>query len=213
MPYISNTDEDRRRMLAAIDVESMEDLFADIPSELRARSFRLPAGRSEMDVRAHLRDLAEQNDTGLAVFLGGGFYDHYVPAAVDALLRRGELYTPYTPYQPEVSQGTLQAIYEYQTAICRLTGMDVANASHYDGATAAAEAVIMAYGHFRQKRKKVLVSRAVNPQYRAVMRTYMQGSPELKITGDEPEVGIDAGLGCGAFQLFGRFFRHVLGEV
>ncbi|NLW50779.1 MAG: aminomethyl-transferring glycine dehydrogenase subunit GcvPA [Candidatus Brocadiaceae bacterium] len=175
MPYISNTDEDRRRMLAAIDVESMEDLFADIPSELRARSFRLPAGRSEMDVRAHLRDLAEQNDTGLAVFLGGGFYDHYVPAAVDALLRRGELYTPYTPYQPEVSQGTLQAIYEYQTAICRLTGMEVANASLYDGGTALCEAVMMALR--TTGRSRVVLAGGVNPIYRRMLAAYTRNLP------------------------------------
>ena len=127
-------------------------------------------------------------------FLGAGAYDHYIPAIIDNILQRGEWYTSYTPYQPEISQGTLQAIFEFQSLICQLTGMDVCNASHYDGATAAAEAMILADSHFRGKRNKFLVSRAVNPQYRAVMRTYFQTHGDVHILGDEPETGIETDL-------------------
>jgi glycine dehydrogenase subunit 1 len=145
-----------------------------------------------MEALAELENIASANATtkDFINFIGAGAYDHYIPAAVDNLLQRGEFYTAYTPYQPEISQGTLQAIFEFQSLICRLTGMDVANASHYDGATAAAEAVILAYGHFRNKRKKILVSRAVNPEYRETMRSYMQGDQSLKFLGDDIESGI-----------------------
>ena len=170
MTYISNTEDERRRMLATIGVDSVDDLFADIPPELRAGRFELPAGRSEQQVRRHLHRLAAKNASELTLFLGGGFYDHYVPAAVDALLRRGEFTTAYTPYQPEVAQGTLQAMYEYQTAICRLTAMDVANASLYDGGTALYEAAMMALRI--TGRNKVILDSGVNPIYRNMLYCY-----------------------------------------
>jgi glycine dehydrogenase subunit 1 len=124
-------------------------------------------------------------------FLGAGMYNHYIPSVVDHMLRRGEFYTAYTPYQPEISQGTLQAIFEYQSLMCALTGMDVSNASHYDGATATAEAVNLAYAQFRGKRRKVIVSPTLHPQYRAVIRTYMQGM-ELEVAGDDPNADLDS---------------------
>ncbi len=138
-----------------------------------------------MEVRWELENLASANFTTAEgpCFLGAGAYRHYVPAVVDAVLRRGEFYTAYTPYQPEVSQGTLQAIFEYQTMICELTGMEVSNASHYDGATATAEAVITAINVHRLKRRKILLSPWVHPEYRAVVRTYTQGMG-LNILGD-----------------------------
>ena len=143
MPYISNTDKQRKEMLSALGLSSIEDLFKDIPSKLKAPSFDIPAGKSELEVRRHLSYLAEKNNTRLVCFLGGGFYDHFIPSAVDSIISRSEFYTAYTPYQPEISQGTLQAMYEYQSAICNLTEMDAANASLYDGGTALYEAVMM----------------------------------------------------------------------
>ena len=142
MPYIANTDAQRREMLAAIGLSEMDELFADIPARQRVRGLGLPDGISETEAYARLRDLSKRNATDLVCFVGGGFYDHFIPAAVDAIAARSEFYTAYTPYQPEASQGTLQAIFEYQTAICRLTGMEVANASLYDGGTALYEAAI-----------------------------------------------------------------------
>ncbi len=170
MSYVSITEEQRRQMLEAIGVESVEALFADIPAELRTEGLDVPPGASEMEVRRHLRRLSEKNAADLVLFVGGGVYDHYVPAAVDALLRRGEFYTAYTPYQAEASQGTLQAIYEYQTAVCRLTGMEVANASLYDGGTALYEAAIMALRI--TARNKILLDSGVNPVYRNMLQCY-----------------------------------------
>jgi glycine dehydrogenase subunit 1 len=137
-----------------------------------------------------MQELAAANASTkeLISFLGAGAYQHYVPAAVDALLQRGEFFTAYTPYQPEIAQGTLQAIFEYQSLIAGLTGMEVSNASHYDGATATAEAVIMALHNFREKRNTILVSPSVHPQYRETVRSYMAGYKDLKITGDENNV-------------------------
>jgi glycine dehydrogenase subunit 1 len=148
-----------------------------------------------MEAAADLQEIAAANESvrDLACFLGAGAYNHYTPAAVDMLIRRGEFYTAYTPYQPEISQGTLQAIFEYQSLIANLTGMDVCNASHYDGATATAEAVIMAYSNFRGKRTKVVVSPSIHPHYRETIRTYTQGFADLVITGDGPDADLDAG--------------------
>jgi len=146
MPYIPHSDGDRSAMLAAIGARSIKDLFADVPERARFPELDLPPALSEMEARWELEALADANlsTAGGPCFLGAGAYHHFVPAVVDSFLRRGEFYTAYTPYQPEVSQGTLQAIFEYQTMICNLTGMEVSNASHYDGATATAEAVITA---------------------------------------------------------------------
>jgi len=186
MPYIPHSDEDRNAMLAAIGVRSIEELFEDVPEHVRFPELDLPPALSEMEARWELEMLAEADLTtvGGPSFLGAGAYRHFVPAVVDSFLRRGEFYTAYTPYQPEVSQGTLQAIFEYQTMICALTGMEVSNASHYDGATATAEAVITAINVHRMKRRKVILSPFVHPEYRAVVRTYTQGMG-LSIVGDE----------------------------
>ena len=177
MPYIPHSDADRQAMLAAIGVQSVDGLFADVPAHVRFPDLDLPLALSEMEVRWELENLAKDNFTAAdgPCFLGAGAYHHFVPAVVDTILRRGEFYTAYTPYQPEVSQGTLQAIFEYQSMICALTGMEVSNASHYDGATATAEAVITAINVHRMKRHKVVLSSYVHPEYRAVVRTYTQG--------------------------------------
>lgn len=185
--FIPHSPKETEEMLQAIGVKSLEELFDSVPKSFRFPKLNLPPGMTEMEVFAHLQEMAEANESvrELVCFLGAGAYHHYVPAAVDSLLRRGEFYTAYTPYQPEVSQGTLQAIFEYQSLICSLTGMDVSNASHYDGATAAAEAAVLAYHHFRGKRTRFILAPSVNPQYRAVLRTYMNGYEGLDVTGDE----------------------------
>ena len=185
MPFIPHSDADRSAMLAAIGADAIEDLFADVPLAARYPELELPQGVSELDVRRELEELAGANFSAAdgPCFLGAGAYHHFVPAVVDAVLRRGEFYTAYTPYQPEISQGTLQAIFEYQSMICALTGMEVSNASHYDGATATAEAVITALNVHRLKRRKVAISPWVHPQYRGVVRTYTQGMG-VEVTGD-----------------------------
>ena len=190
--FTPHTQQDVEVMLKSIGVEKIEDLFAEIPEKFRYPKLNLAPRLTEMEVRDELEGIASANGSTkeLLSFLGAGAYDHYIPAAIDNLLQRGEFYTSYTPYQPEISQGTLQAIFEFQSLICQLTGMDVCNASHYDGATAAAEAMILADSHFRGKRNKFLVSRAVNPQYRAVMRTYFQTHDDIQILGDDIETGI-----------------------
>jgi len=171
-------------MLAAIGVRSIVELFEDVPQHARFPHLDLPPALSEMEVRRELEELAKANFADGPCFIGAGAYRHFVPAVVDAVLRRGEFYTAYTPYQPEISQGTLQAIFEYQSMVCVLTGMEVSNASHYDGATATAEAVIAAVNVHRLKRRKVIVSPLVHPEYRAVLRTYTQGMG-LRVVGDE----------------------------
>ena len=189
MMYTPHTDADREAMLRTIGVKNIADLFQDVPAAHRFPELALPPAMTEMEILAELQALAWANDTAreLICFLGAGAYNHYIPAAVDAILRRGEFYTAYTPYQPEISQGTLQAIFEYQSLIAGLTGMEVCNASHYDGATAVAEAVNMAHHHFRGKRPKVVLSPGVNPQYRDTVRTYTQDS-DVVLVGDQGEV-------------------------
>ncbi len=170
MPYIPHTSAEVQEMLARIGVKTMDDLFADIEPSMRPKSFDLPASRSEMDVCAHLEKLAAKNAHGITSFLGAGFYDHSIPKAVDALTSRGEFYTAYTPYQPEYSQGTLQAIFEYQTAVTRLFGMDCSNASVYDGGSALFEAALMS---MRQtKRHKIIIDGGVNPIWRKMVEGY-----------------------------------------
>ena len=173
--FIPHTESEREEMLRSIGVEKIEDLFAAIPEQHRFPKLGMLHGMTEMEASAQLKEMAEANLSlsNAVCFLGAGAYYHYIPAAIDNLISRGEFYTAYTPYQPEISQGTLQGIFEYQSLIARLTGMDCANASHYDGATACAEAGILAYHQFRGKRKEILVSPGLHPHYQSVMRTYL----------------------------------------
>jgi len=170
MNYTPHTKEEISQMLKDIKVKSIEDLFKDIPKSLRPKSFGIPEGKSEFEVVEHLKKLASKNAAGLINFLGAGFYDHYVPSAVNHLAGRSEFYTAYTPYQPECSQGWLQSIYEYQTAICELTDMDVSNASLYDGGTALYEAAMMAVRI--TGRNKIIVDSGVSLIYRSMLYTY-----------------------------------------
>jgi glycine dehydrogenase subunit 1 len=195
MTYIPISPQERESMLETIGVKTLDDLFEDVPASLRFPKLSLPPALTEMEIAAELAEIAGSNEHvrgDLLSFLGAGAYNHYIPSVVDHILRRGEFYTAYTPYQPEISQGTLQATFEYQSLITALTGMEVSNASHYDGATAAAEAVNLAVAQFRGKRRRVVISPAVNPQYRAVIRTYGQGM-ELELVGDEAASDLDAG--------------------
>jgi len=185
MTYIPISPKERDAMLEKIGVKSLEDLFDAVPASHRFPTLDLPEALTEMEAASELGELAEANESTrqLASFLGAGMYNHYIPSVVDHILRRGEFYTAYTPYQPEISQGTLQAIFEYQSLMTALTGMEASNASHYDGATAAAEAVNLAWAQFRGKRTKVVLSPTVHPQYREVIRTYTQGM-ELELAGE-----------------------------
>ena len=194
MTYIPISPKERDAMLGTIGVKSLDDLFEAVPANYRFPELNLPPALTEMEAMDELSGLAQSNEnvrSDLISFLGAGMYHHYIPSVVDHILRRGEFYTAYTPYQPEISQGTLQAIFEYQSLMATLTGMEVSNASHYDGATATAEAVNLAYAQFRGKRKKVVVSPTVHPQYRAVIRTYTQGM-ELEVAGDNPNADLDS---------------------
>src|ERR1051325_11139209 len=174
MSYLALTDADRDAMLETIGVGSIEELFAELPAGVRLdRELDLPPALTEQELTAYFEALAAQNQRAEVTFLGAGLYDHYVPAVVDAVLQRGEFLTAYTPYQPELSQGVLQAIFEYQTAICELTGLDVPNASGYDGTTVAADACFIA--KHATGRSKVVVCESVNPQVRQVVKTYAPG--------------------------------------
>lgn len=170
MNYVPHTKEEVREMLRTIGAVSIEDLFSHITQDLRPKSFNIPEGKCESEVIEHFKKLASKNFTNLVNFVGAGFYDHYIPAAVDAIVDRSEFYTAYTPYQPECSQGWLQSIFEYQTAICELTGLDVANASLYDGGTALCEAAMMAIRI--TGRRKIIVDSGVNLVYRTMLYTY-----------------------------------------
>jgi len=194
MTYIPISPKERDAMLETVGVKSLDDLFDAIPAKHRFPKLDLPAALTEMEALDELSGLANANEnvrSDLVSFLGAGMYNHYIPSAVDHMLRRGEFYTAYTPYQPEISQGTLQAIFEYQSLMSALTGMDVSNASHYDGATATAEAVNLAFAQYRGKRKKVIVSPTLHPQYRAVVRTYTQGMG-IEVTGDDPNANLES---------------------
>jgi glycine dehydrogenase subunit 1 len=175
-PFLALTDRDREEMLRTIGASSVEELFRDLPAGIRlGRELDLEPPLSEQELSAHLGELAARNvDTTRELsFLGAGIYDHYVPAVVDTVLQRGEFLTAYTPYQPEMSQGVLQSIFEYQTSICELTGMDVSNASGYDGETVAADACYIA--KHATGRTKVVITEATNPQVRQVVKTYAPG--------------------------------------
>lgn len=187
--FSPHTEIETQEMLKSIGVKRIEDLFTDVPAKFRFPRLDLPDALTEMEVLSEMQDYAHANESvdELISFLGAGAYHHYIPAAVDSLLRRGEFYTAYTPYQSEISQGTLQAIFEFQSLIANLTGMEVSNASHYDGATATAEAGVMAYHHFRGKRKKFLVSNAVHPHYRETLCTYLCGYEDIEIITDTDE--------------------------
>jgi glycine dehydrogenase subunit 1 len=196
--YFPHTDAERGEMLKVIGAASLEELFQVVPADHRFPDLNLPPAMTEMEILEELQTLAGANDTAneLACFLGAGAYHHYTPAAVDSILRRGEFYTAYTPYQPEISQGTLQAIFDYQSLITTLTAMEVSNASHYDGATAVAEAVSLAYANFRGKRTKVILSPALHPHYRQTVHTYNHGS-------DISFVGEDTKLAASPDELIG----------
>ena len=171
-PFCATSEQDQEKMFQELEISSFDDLFSGIPSHLQTEKLEVPDGLSEMEMMRSIRKLASTNSTHLVNFCGAGFYDHYIPAAVDALSSRGEFYTAYTPYQPEASQGTLQAAFEFQTAICRLTDMEVANASLFDGGTALFEGIMMALRQTR--RNKVLVDEGVSPIYRKMLRCYTQ---------------------------------------
>jgi len=192
MSFIPNTDTDRTAMLEEVGVGSMAELFHDVPVEHRFPRIDLPAPLSEQEVLRELDGLSRKNaDCGAApCFLGAGAYRHFIPSVVDFVLSRSEFATAYTPYQPEISQGTLQAIFEYQSMIARLTGMEVSNASHYDGATSTAEAVIMTLNVAQGARRGVILSAGVHPQYRAVVRTYTQGM-KLSVVGDDADRSVE----------------------
>ncbi|MGD8495386.1 MAG: aminomethyl-transferring glycine dehydrogenase subunit GcvPA [Gemmatimonadales bacterium] len=193
MSFVPHSDADRRDMLAKVGVADMGELYSDVPSGLLLdRELEVPAAMSEWEAMRRVAGLAGRN-SDLVCFAGGGMYDHYVPAAVDHIIRRSEFYTAYTPYQPEVAQGTLQVIYEFQTMVCELTGMDVANASMYDGPTATAEAAVMARSVTR--RDRVLAARSLHPHSRKVTNTYLEGlGSELELVdyGSDGLLDLDA---------------------
>ncbi len=199
MSWVPTTPSERQEMLAAIGVDSVDALFDVIPEELRTHDFNVPEGMSEMAVASLLRSIAGKNCSEHLCFLGGGYYDHYIPAAVDALSARSEFYTAYTPYQPECSQGTLQAIYEYQSAICRLTGMEFANASLYDGSTAVFEAATMSLRVTR--RNRIICHGSVNPLHRQVLETHTVNLGLEIIDTDSPEEHLsDGDVACVIVQ-------------
>lgn len=183
-PYIPTTHEDEQEMLKSIGLNSLDDLFSDIPEEMRLnRELNLPKAKSELEVSSYLQELAKKNCSlsEMPCFLGAGAYDHYIPSIINHIISRSEFYTSYTPYQPEISQGTLQYIFEFQTLICNLTGMDVANASLYDGGTAITEAALMAAAS--SKKDEIIVSKTVRPESIQVLKTYahVQGLKVIEV--------------------------------
>ncbi len=189
MPYVANTAEDQRAMLDSIGVKNIEELFASIPAELRLkRPLDIPPALSEMELTAHMAALAKKDaPAGEKIcFLGAGSYDHFIPAVVDYVASRGEFYTSYTPYQPEASQGNLQVFFEYQTLITQLTGMDVSNASLYDGGSAAAEAVLMAISA-TGRHSRVVTAASVHPEYRQILATYLANLGIELVTVETPD--------------------------
>jgi len=211
MPYFLNTADDQQAMLEAIGAGSLDELFAMVPAELRlGRPLDVPAAMGELALTAHLTALAGRNTSAeqAACFLGGGSYDHFVPAVVDFIAARSEFYTSYTPYQAEVSQGNLQALFEYQTLITQLTGLDVSNSSLYDGGSAAVEAVLMAM-HATQRSGRVVTAASVHPEYRQTLRTYLTnlgtelvtvGTPEGTVSAASLEAAVDQQTACVLVQ-------------
>lgn len=211
MPYLYNTPSDQRAMLEAIGVSSIDDLFAMVPDEVRLqRPLEIPPALSEIELTQHMAALSARNATSAShvCFLGGGSYDHFVPAAVDEIASRGEFYTSYTPYQAEVSQGNLQVVFEYQSLITRLTGLDVSNASLYDGASAAAEAVLMAIS-CTKRFGKVILPASVHPEYRQTIDTYLEnldvevvtlGTPEGIVRPQDLSAAVDDTTACVVVQ-------------
>ena len=194
MTYLFNTPADERAMLEAIGVDAIEDLFALVPEELRLRhELNLPPALGEMELTAHLESLASRNraTSDRVCFLGGGSYDHFIPAVVDYVASRSEFYTSYTPYQPEASQGNLQAFFEYQTLITQLTGMDVSNASLYDGGSAVAEAALMSLSA-THRHGRVVVPASLHPEYRQVLETYLKNLETELVTVGTPEGTLSA---------------------
>ena len=188
MDFIPNTDKDRKEMLKSINVDKISDLFKDIPKGLLLKKeLKIPKGLSEIEVKDLLRDISLKNRLDFSYFLGAGAYKHFIPSVVNHIVSRSEFYTAYTPYQPEISQGMLQAIYEYQSMICGITGMDVANASMYDGASALAESCIMAANITR--RNEILISKTMHPDYRQVVKTYCDAH-DFKLVEVDFEKGI-----------------------
>lgn len=226
MRYIPHTNADRKIMLQSIGVEHIEDLFAEIPDRVRFPELNLPPSCTEMEIEREMAQLAAKNADAKRhpCFLGAGVYFHYSPATVAYVLQRGEFFSAYTPYQPEISQGMLQAMFEYQSMMCRLTGMEVCTASHYDGATSLAESVLLALSAAGAGRNKVIVSPAVHPQYRAVVKTYLRGT-DACIVGDDslqleiPDLASMADAGTAALvvqhpNFFGQFEDvHGLADV
>src|SRR5580765_5855240 len=195
MPFIPHSATDVREMLKAIGVERIEDLFDEIPESLKIEQLRqVPSGLGEMEVTRLMKARAAQDGTPLN-FCGAGAYEHHIPAAVWAIVSRGEFYSAYTPYQAEASQGTLQLIYEYQTMMKRLTGMDVSNASLYDGATALAEAVLMAERCAKKGPRKVLVPKSVHPAYRKTLHTIVD-LQDIEVV--ELDLAADGGIDAAA---------------
>ncbi len=188
MDFIPNTDKDREVMLNSINIENVSELFKDVPPSLLLKeNLKIPKGLSEIELKDLLGKISKKNNVNFSYFLGAGAYKHFIPSIVNHIISRSEFYTSYTPYQSEISQGTLQAIYEYQTMICNLTGMDVANASMYDGASALAESCIMAVNI--TKRREILISKAIHPDYRQVVNTYCEAHGFLLV-----EVGFSDGV-------------------
>lgn len=185
MSWIPTTQTDRKAMLDTIGVGSIDDLFTVIPEKFRLKSWNIPEPRSEMAVREEFARIGRANHANLTSFLGGGYYDHYIPAAIDALTSRSEFYTAYTPYQPECAQGTLQSIFEYQSAICRLTELEYANASLYEGGTAVFEAATMAVRV--TNRTRIVVHPSINPTYRRMLDTHTAQLGFDIVDGDDPE--------------------------
>src|SRR4051812_40945112 len=193
MRYIPNSPADRQQMLAEIGVDSIEQLLAGIPEKLRLRRLlNIPSALTEPELVEYFQQRAARNTVEGATFIGAGIYRHYIPIVIDALVSRSEFYTAYTPYQAEIAQGTLQGIFEFQTYIAQLTGMEVANASLYDGSTGLAEAVLMA--HRVAKKDKFLIAKTVHPEYREVVNTYARNlgiAIELVDYGDDGRVDLE----------------------